>query len=341
MQLSVIIPISSHKYRYSPTDRLRLFSSLKVNTHIEIIVVDYNSEHGQSLIHEQISEENNWQYFQLNNKESVFSASIARNYGVEQAQGDYVLFLDVDLISHENILLDTLQEIQLLQTNRQFIMYPVIYLTKPGNKLVNENSNFYRDILHQALYNNTQCIKKVSYGTSAVCINKKHFHSIGGFDERFRGWGYEDIDFIIRAILTDNTFVMPDDFADGRGNFFKEFLYRGWHSIYGLYGELMSRKGQYFIHLFHDLDTKDYSNYKKQNHALFEANLQDYLNIYNNRNRSSSNKENQSLIGFDSLVYSRFQALNINKNISLIKRKDLVFSFKAVNKLFWRLIRKR
>jgi len=32
-----------------------------------------------------------------------------------------------------------------------------------------------------------------------IAISKDNFNKLGGYDERFKDWGYEDLDFIYRA----------------------------------------------------------------------------------------------------------------------------------------------
>ena len=143
-------------------------------------------------------------------------------------------------------------------------------------------------------------IDKFSSATSLILLNRQHFKSIGAYDEMFSKWGHEDIDLNCRLILADNLFSLPKHFSRDERNFNNIFEYRGWKSIYRLYGDRTFLKGIVLFHSWHETDQKNeyYSN-KNKNKKRFHSNLKKYLREYIPRDTYQINKK--------SILFDRYQ----------------------------------
>ncbi len=126
----------------------------------------------------------------------------ARNKGAEIAIGDYYIFLDVDCIPDENLILDYAN----FHRNHpnSIAMGSVYYLpqTFPEKWMLNTLPKYGEE--HSArkyLKNATAQIEdKYSFFWSLnFGLSKQTFENTGGFDEDYTGYGAEDTDFSQRA----------------------------------------------------------------------------------------------------------------------------------------------
>ncbi len=133
-----------------------------------------------------------------------------RNNGVRCSTGDYLIFLDQDLILTKNLILTFVENYHPQRFN---VCYP-LRLTEQQTKRINENvvSQFAFDSIVAAeqlqkiqrqyrkdkLYYFLKLLNLRKHGAKfrggAVAINKKDFIKINGYDENYIGWGHEDDD---------------------------------------------------------------------------------------------------------------------------------------------------
>lgn len=141
---------------------------------VEFILVDYNSSDGlQEWVRENLTEymEKDIVKVYRTKKPKEFHMSNAKNIAHSMATGDIVCNLDADNYAGKDF---AYYINHVCTTNKQ----PIGFFDK--DKLpVNVNS---RGI------------------GGRIFLFKKDFLTLGGYDERFSGWGYEDEDFINRAI---------------------------------------------------------------------------------------------------------------------------------------------
>lgn len=118
------------------------------------------------------------------NKHSTMNSGWSANVGVKQSRGDILIFNHTDIFPmHKNTL-------GLICNRHQEY--------NAGNK---DNPNML--FLTSATLTNdkTDFIPDCNGGTPWACaISRKLFYKIGGFDERFQGYGHEDADFGWRLI---------------------------------------------------------------------------------------------------------------------------------------------
>lgn len=139
----------------------------------EVIVVDYGCAQGTD---EWVK--NNYPNVKVIkfDEDPGFSLSIARNLGLSRANGDWLLFIDADVIIKNDL-----------------------------GKWVLEKAK------SQHYYKST----KSSELSGSVILRKDKVEKISGYDEAFRGWGGEDSDFYTRLQMEKVDFrELPSDFFE-------------------------------------------------------------------------------------------------------------------------------
>lgn len=158
----------------------------------------------------------------------LWRKSWAFNEGVKVARGKIVVCHDGDIIVPEKYGL----EIMKLITEQNYdVVFPqrfLFYLSQKSTKELIENKKAITDITPDRINQNWRG------GTFA--IRQEAYFTIGGFDERFSGWGGEDLEFYDRCLVLNG--------------------YR--------YGFIP------FIHLWHPEQATKYGNGRRNNLQFFE-----------------------------------------------------------------------
>jgi GT2 family glycosyltransferase len=174
---SIVIPT------YERPDDLRIcLNSLSIDIQLgtpsyEIIVTDdSNSDESQRMVEKEFPNVS-W------GKGKQNGPAGNRNAGVARAKGKWIVFLDDDCIAQEGYLKAYAKTIT---ANPDVLVFEGrIFADRPRKTLaegapINEDGGL--------------------LWTSNLCVNRKLFHSINGFDERFR-YAYEDVEFAHRLKL--------------------------------------------------------------------------------------------------------------------------------------------
>ncbi|WP_416149882.1 galactosyltransferase-related protein [Salipaludibacillus sp. HK11] len=164
---------------------------------------------------------------------TLFSRSQAINHAAKQATNDIFVISDADVIYDPSIIK---KSIEILDDHTWVIPYnKVFYLAKERtNKILLSEPSW--PVRHR----NQGRLIQASKGRPCVgglnVVSRKQFEYIGGFDERFIGWGYED-----------NAFATAMNTLCGPYKRLNHKLYHLWHPIkrngnnnerYGKYNEV-------------------------------------------------------------------------------------------------------
>jgi predicted glycosyltransferase involved in capsule biosynthesis len=276
--LSIIIPIRAMSDR-NISDRLSycVSDSLLDRDLIDFIVVDDGSPVEERYHHEVICKKLRLRYHYIDSQNKNINMARARNIGVKVAQTKYIMFMDIDLYPYPGYYNDILREIQIQKLDEHeddLIMTGVIYLTqKQGvdqffNIKPEKRKTFF---LQNHIKKNNQIIEKISTGTSVTLMHRERYLELGGYDEKFEQWGYEDLEFNLRAMYYSNKFPLPQNFTKDIKSFSNINTYKGWKSMYKLYGDITFKKDIVLFHIWHEVHKE--SNYLKG----YEQNRQRFI----------------------------------------------------------------
>lgn len=250
---------------------------------IRFMVVDDGSEQKEKEKIKKKVDELGFDYLYISSTETPISMGRARNVGAKYAKSTYIMFMDVDLVPYDGFFYELLNEIkvQKLETfANDFIMVGVIYLTKKGIKqFFKQNSDIRKNTaINWLLSNNEELIEKFSTGTSACLYNRDIFLARGGHDELFEEWGFEDLEFNLRMIRKSSKFPLPRIICNDYKNFSQIVEYKGWKSIYRLFGDITFQKGIILFHSWHEVDKASpyIKEGTKNNSLLFQQRCKSY-----------------------------------------------------------------
>lgn len=143
--------------------------SFKNNCELEFVLLNYNSKDNL----DEFVESNNFSQYQeidfkyiKNESAKYFDMSRTKNILGKNSSGNVLCWLDADNYINEN-----------------FVKFIYDHFVKNKNTIMNVEYN-----------------EKTKGMCGRVVISKTNFLQIGGYDEQMKGWGYEELDFVNRAI---------------------------------------------------------------------------------------------------------------------------------------------
>jgi glycosyltransferase involved in cell wall biosynthesis len=206
---------------YNRPDALRLvLLGLNQQTQLpnQVIIADDGSNDTTRLLINQFQDQLNYPLKQVWQKDEGFQAARIRNIAVLQADYNYLIFLDGDCIPFP----DFIEKHRFLAESSWFISGHRILLEKKFTaKVLKEGLPIYKDsslqwlghyfqrhsnrlfpLLRIQLHGLRKLKAKHWQGAKSCNLGlwKKDFLALNGFDESFKGWGYEDSDLVIRLI---------------------------------------------------------------------------------------------------------------------------------------------
>ena len=128
-------------------------------------------------------------------KSNNVNNSLLRNRASEMCMTRYMIFMDIDIW----IDYDIIKYMYYDCIDNKFSIIPVLYLSRKGTKVFFKNKNIHI-MIDKYFEWNCNLFMHIAIPSSFMCIEKKAFYAINGFDEIYDGHGYEDFDFILRLI---------------------------------------------------------------------------------------------------------------------------------------------
>ncbi|MDF7826609.1 glycosyltransferase [Pontiellaceae bacterium B12227] len=282
-RLTVVIPV---RFTHDRADMLERLSYIeedhKIPREVNIMVVDDGSPKRLAAQIRSHCLDHGYSYIHINSEYHPFSIARARNVGASYARSDYVMFQDVDLMPYDGFYHAVLKEIRvqgLDENGQKFLMFGVIYLTRKATaEYLTSDRDIRKETFVQHLFDTrNDLIEKVSTGTSVIAINREYYLARGGNDEDFQEWGYDDIEFNCRCIRKVRKFPLPDEFRLDYKNCASITEYKGWKSIYRLFGDMTFQKGIMLFHAWHEVDSNsDYQKGRVVNERLFNKKMLDF-----------------------------------------------------------------
>lgn len=153
-----------------------------------------------------------------------------RNYGADFAKGEFITFLDVDMIFKQDFFEEIILKLKKV-TNKTVLLHYIygfnVEDTLPNRSIFEKISPMnvgqflktyedvwsdYRKDVFQLYKDDLSTLRAPwVYGWSgAFTCNNSEFMKVKGFDESFNGWGAEDTDLSYRLFLNNNTFIISE-----------------------------------------------------------------------------------------------------------------------------------
>lgn len=188
--ISIVTPVFNRVHIIQPT-----IESLREQTYVnwELLIVDDGSTDNISdFIPDNYGSDSRIRFIKRDREPK--SASTCRNIGIENATGDYVIFLDSDDLL-ESFCLEQRAQVMINNPSLNFAVFRFRYLNAEGRYIENDYNNG-KDPLINFLTN------KSYWNVTCPIWEKSFLIKIGGFNQNFLR--YQDIEMHIRAITTPN-----------------------------------------------------------------------------------------------------------------------------------------
>ncbi|MDO8965076.1 glycosyltransferase family 2 protein [Algoriphagus sp.] len=140
-----------------------------------------------------------------------------RNYGVKMARGEWISFVDSDVLIYENTLSIALQRAKASSEDGLIGSYDRF---PPAPGFVSK----FRNLLHHHHHQKNHLQKSVFWGAFSL-IRKRVFDEVGGFDENFEMPSIEDVELGIR--IAKQGFIVRIQ-ADIQVKHLKEWTFYNW-----------------------------------------------------------------------------------------------------------------
>lgn len=210
MKISVIVTVYN---RLSYLRNMIICLNSQTKKPYELIIADDGSHES---VQEVLKEFSNLEYKVKHayQEDKGFRLAASRNNGARQAEGDYFVFMDQDIIFDKNLL----EEIEKQAKKSTYLKMRAIYVDEETKisieKRIGKNENYEdflleikdseieknekgykKDKMYVYLYKlglRKRAAKVVGLGFG---LYKEDYYKVNGFDENYEGWGYEDDDF--------------------------------------------------------------------------------------------------------------------------------------------------
>lgn len=182
----------------------------QTNPNFELIFVDYGSSEKYRVQVQPLAESFPFvRYFYTDTRGMFWNRSHALNTGVSHTKADYIVTIDIDLIFPANFIEITHAAI----SDTHYLRYSYYYLPKGFKSF---------DLLDNTSNNLWQKLEKTSNETNygVLGFHKSVFQKVGGYDEFYRMWGLEDVDFARRI---EKEGILNKGFVQG------VYIYHQWH----------------------------------------------------------------------------------------------------------------
>lgn len=257
--LTVIITMrAAHHYDMVARLRYRQLDT-RIPEAIEFLVVDDGSDATNASRIRDTCQELGFTYIRHESGKRHFCAPSARNIGAQAARTRYIMHEDVDLFPYPGFYADIIQEIRtngLNEHSNRFLTVPCCYLSEPATAQALAGIVSRSDIIQSHLLGSGM-VPVYLPASSVIAVDRYFFLSIGGYNEKFNGWGLEDLEYAYRLTRSADQFMAPEDPSHlVEGGYSTYSAYRGWRSQFRLHGDLLARKGIVIFHAHHPKDTE-------------------------------------------------------------------------------------
>jgi len=198
-----------------------------------------------------------------------------RNLAVSSAKFETILFLDADIYA----------DIELFQYlacrvagGEPYAMLPCLYLTPTGTReLLSRKIGM--DIINGFFQFDRKKVLHLAMPSSIIAMKKEDYFSLGGFNEAYKGHGYEDFDFMMRLIMKSSKVKAASEILIDKP-YRAPLLSEGFRAVLAekCIPHVLEKK--FAFHLWHPRNGKEsYYLRRSENAKIFQGELRKCLDI--------------------------------------------------------------
>ena len=189
-QISVVIPTRNRKKILKKCLKALNKQNYNFNKFEIVIIDDGSNQNNKEMIENlDLKPKINYTY------QKQTGPAKARNNGIKKAQGEYIIFIDDDIIVNKKFINSHMKQHK--ENNKVIVHGPVIYTNDLENPTSAEKK--IRDF------------SNAFFATGNASIKKEYLIKAGLFNERFDEYGWEDLEFGKRLKKLDLTAVQAED----------------------------------------------------------------------------------------------------------------------------------
>lgn len=327
--VDIVIPVRGRE-EYDVIDRLKLRSFYSMPQNFNIFIVDYGSKESISQQLENICNKEGYQYYYADTGTHLFNLADARNIAILNSKADYLIYEDIDLVSHKDFYIWINQQIQsmIIERNWPFLVVPVIYVSENHSKYLYEGvgRGVYDSIISEIYNPESQIIDFFAVASSYIICSRKKSKLIGGFDEEFKGWGFEDSDFELRFLRHVNIYKPRDFYKYDTRPYTEQTQWSGWKVLFRIFADVMSFKGIYSFHIWHHQPAHRSQSVIKRNRKVFRDNSNRYATALREIHPLHNENEPTDLFLSDDLSLFNIDIFSFFDNPLLVDEDDILIN---------------
>lgn len=263
--ITVVVCVRCHKQNPWVLERIRLMGRYYSPSPC-FLVVDFGSDEDFATQIAAICKEEHYQYLYVPDFET-YSPAAAHNRGFEATDTEFVFFCDADFFSFRDVfarLADVATSLRMRDVVDIVLNFPAYHLNEADSRefLDQTSSEEQSNALHRIAFKaNFLAYDKddnffVAPYSNVYLINRHLYSLSGGYDERFRGHGSEDFEFLIRLAMHVGHLPIPTDVREDlygpmKSDFFTHKPYSGFRRLLELSSQPAVNLGFKIFHLWH------------------------------------------------------------------------------------------
>lgn len=207
-----------------------------------------------------------------------YSLARARNLGAAAAKGEFLLFIDIDLIAPADFLQalhDFLENGRIGKAKNYFSIIPVFYMNEvPSAEVIADIRA--RPLTYWLHGEGGRQVDNIQLVNSTLCIRKSFYSLLGGQHENFRGWGMEDWHFLWKLMNFPQPVPGPSRATPfHRTPACERNDLESWRDAAWFIGDEALRHSLYLFHIPHE--RRDWRTSSTENERRFNALVEDRM----------------------------------------------------------------
>ena len=176
----------------------------------EIIIADDGSDDETVELIHRMAKKSSVPIHHAWQEDEGFRAASARNKAIRQADSEYLILIDGDMLLHPKFVEDHLEQAE----NNTFVQGSRVLLTEGRTKEVLQRKAYHFSFVSKGLKNRKNAIRSnilskifsqkqntiKGIKTCSFALYKRDAYRVNGFNEAFTGWGREDSEFAVRLM---------------------------------------------------------------------------------------------------------------------------------------------